>query len=66
MLGLSLFGKISNSELKNSLLKISSISDDKIVAICNDFGPGNVDERMKLAVTLIQRKHYLQNFMRRL
>ena len=52
----SIFSKISKDAIEKSIARIIELGDDKIKLICLKYGPGNPEERIRLANKLIQRK----------
>lgn len=53
------FGKINEADLLASVSKVVNLSDSKITAAVMTSGYGSMEDRQKLAATLIARKKYL-------
>ena len=54
------FKNITKEELRAGAAKVLRIKDSDIRKIVMDFGPGSVDEKLKLADLLIDRKKYIE------
>ncbi len=55
----AVFGKISHAQVVEGIQKVEAVPDDLIRQLCDEYGPGDKDQRAKLASTLLSRKAYL-------
>lgn len=52
----AVFGKMTKADITASVANVLKVSSAQIYALVNEFGPGNADDKAKLAATLIARK----------
>lgn len=57
----SVFGGITHDELLAGIDRVASVTEAKIRALCDRFGPGTPAQRDSLADTLIARRAYLMD-----
>lgn len=52
----AVFGKMTKADITASVANVLKVSSAQIYALVNTYGPGNADDKAKLAATLIARK----------
>lgn len=52
----AVFGKMTKADITASVANVLKVSSAEIYALVNTYGPGNADDKAKLAATLIARK----------
>lgn len=55
----TVFGGITTPEIEAGIARVAAMPDETIHTLCDTFGPGNQEQRVALAATLIARKAYL-------
>ncbi len=61
-----IFSGLTNEQIKASIDKVVSVSDDTIKTLCKACGPGTAEQRDQLALDLISRKNILSDYARQL